>query len=60
MTFSFWLLCFSLRELVDDARGLVASGFVLLSTVRYALIRFSITPLLFRTRPSHFGDIALV
>ena len=26
----------------------------------YALIRFSVTPLLFRTRPSHVGDIALV
>ena len=40
MTFSFWLLFFSLRKLADDVRGLVTSGFVLLSTVRYALIVF--------------------
>ena len=60
ITFSFPVLCFSFRELADEARGLVASAFVLLSTVRYALIRLSITPLLFRTRPSHVGDIALV
>ena len=54
------LLCFSSRELADDAKGIVASGFVLLSTVRCALIRFSIATLLFRTRPSYVGDMALV
>ena len=42
------------------AEGLVASVFVLLSTLRYALIRFSITPTAARDSPSHVLDTAFV